>query len=233
VHGRSGIADDGTGATSVVHYGSNYDNAFWSDDCFCMTYGDGDGSMLKTLVALDVAGHEMSHGVTSHTASLTYSGESGGLNEATSDIFGTCVEFYAKNAKQPGNYLIGEIVAGPGLGMPFLRSMISPTDDGASIDHYSKYKKGIDVHYSSGIANNFFYLLSEGGKNKTSGKSVTGITRAKAEKIWYRALTVYFTSSTNYKKAKAATLSAVRDLYGAGGTEEKAVTAAWTAVGVN
>lgn len=233
VHGRNGIANDGQGATSIVHYGTNYNNAFWADSCFCMTYGDGDGKLLKPLVALDVAGHEMSHGVTSHTAKLVYTGESGGLNEATSDIFGTAVEFFAKNSAEEGNYLIGERVAGPELETPFLRSMISPTDDGVSIDHYSKYRSGMDVHLSSGIANNFFYLLAEGGKNKTSGKSVTGISRAKAEKIWYRALTTYFTSSTNYKKAKTATLNATKDLYGATGAEYAAVQAAWLAVGVN
>lgn len=233
VHGRDGIADDGQGATSVVHYGTDYNNAFWSDDCFCMTYGDGDGNLLMPLVALDVAGHEMSHGVTSQTAALVYLGESGGLNEATSDIFGSAVEFFAKNRSQPGNYLIGEHVVGPGLSRPFLRSMKSPTDDGVSIDHYSKYRRGMDVHLSSGIANNFFYLLAEGGRNKTSGKSVTGIGRAKAEKIWYRALTVYFTSNTSFKSARAATLSATRDLFSSGGAEERAVSAAWSAVGVN
>jgi len=233
VHDRKGIANDGKGATSVVHYGTNYANAFWSDSCFCMTYGDGDGKLLKPLVALDVAGHEMSHGVTSRTAKLIYSGESGGLNEATSDIFGTAVEFYAANKSEPGNYLIGERVVGPSLGLPFLRSMSSPTDDKQSVDHYSKYKRGMDVHLSSGIANNFFYLLAEGGKNKTSGKSVTGIGRSKAEKIWYRALTTYFTSSTTFKQARTATLNATKDLYGGKGAESQAVAAAWTAVGVS
>jgi Zn-dependent metalloprotease len=232
VHGRNGIGNDGKGATSVVHYGTNYANAFWSDGCFCMTYGDGDNSYLKPLVALDVAGHEMSHGVTSRTAKLVYSGESGGLNESTSDIFGTAVEFYANNATEKGDYLIGERIAGPSLGMPYLRTMISPSDDGGSVDHFSKYSRGMDVHYSSGIANNFFYLLSEGGTNKTSGKRVTGISRAKAEKIWYRALTTYFTSSTTFKKARIATLSAAKDLYGLTSTEYSAVATAWTAVGV-
>ena len=232
-HNRSGIANDGKAALSRVHYGNKYNNAFWSDSCFCMTYGDGDGSVLKPLVAIDVAGHEMSHGVTSRTAKLVYSGESGGLNEATSDIFGTAVEFFAKNTVDTGDYLIGEKIAGPGLGKGFLRSMVSPKDDGRSIDHYSLYKAGIDVHFSSGIANNFFYLLSEGGTNKTSGKRASGIGRAKAEKIWYRALTTYFTSSTTFKQAREGTLKAARDLYGAGKAEETAVTQAWTAVGVN
>lgn len=88
VHGRNGIAGDGKGSFNRVHYGKDYNNAFWDDNCFCMTYGDGDGKLMGPLVSLDVAGHEMSHGVTSKTAALTYSGESGGLNEATSDIFG-------------------------------------------------------------------------------------------------------------------------------------------------
>lgn len=232
-HNRNGIANDGKAAYSRVHYGTNYNNAFWSDSCFCMTYGDGDGKVLKPLVAIDVAGHEMSHGVTSRSAKLVYSGESGGLNEATSDIFGTAVEFFAKNGSDPGDYLIGEKIAGPSLGKSFLRSMSSPKDDGRSIDHYSLYKAGIDVHFSSGIANNFFFLLSEGGTNKTSGKRASGIGRAKAEKIWYRALTTYFTSGTTFRQAREGTLKAARDLYGAGRAEETAVTQAWTAVGVN
>lgn len=231
VHGRNGIGNDGKGAQSRVHYSSRYNNAFWSDSCFCMTYGDGDGTQLRPLVALDVAGHEMSHGVTSRTARLVYSGESGGLNEATSDIFGTTVEYYAANAQDPGDYLIGEKIMIGGKG--FLRNMADPTADGRSLDHYSKYKSGVDVHYSSGIANNFFFLLAEGGKNRTSGQTVTGIGRAKAEKIWYRALTAYMTSSTNFKGARTATLNATKDLYGSTGAEYAAVGKAWTAVGVN
>ncbi len=106
VHGRNGIFGNGTGSYNRTHYGTNYVNAFW--DGTKMTYGDGDGVSYGPLVSLDVAGHEMSHGVTENTAGLTYSGESGGLNEATSDIFGTMVEFFANNANDPGDYLIGE-----------------------------------------------------------------------------------------------------------------------------
>ena len=106
VHGRNGIFGTGVGAPSRVHYGNKYVNAFW--DGTKMTYGDGDGVEFGPLVSLDVAGHEMSHGVTENTAGLTYSGESGGLNESTSDIFGTMVEFYAANANDPGDYFIGE-----------------------------------------------------------------------------------------------------------------------------
>ncbi|HEY8981937.1 MAG TPA: M4 family metallopeptidase, partial [Streptomyces sp.] len=163
--GRSGIKNDGVAAYSRVHYGNAYVNAFWDDDCFCMTYGDGDGN-TDPLTSLDVAGHEMTHGVTSNTAGLNYSGESGGLNEATSDIFGTAVEFYANNASDPGDYLIGEKIDINGDGTP-LRYQDKPSKDGSSKDSWSSTLGNLDVHYSSGPANHFFYLLSEGSGAKT------------------------------------------------------------------
>ncbi|MGW3143659.1 MULTISPECIES: M4 family metallopeptidase [Streptomyces] len=244
VHGRNGIANDGKGSYNRVHYGNNYNNAFWDDSCFCMTYGDGDGSVFGPLVALDVAGHEMSHGVTSKTAALTYSGESGGLNEATSDIMGTLVEWYANNSSDQGDYLIGEKIVRPGFGKPALRFMDQPSKDGNSADYWSSSVGNLDVHYSSGVANHFAYLLAEGSGAKVingvsynsptyNGSTVTGIGRDKLGKIWYRALTVYMTSSTNYKAARTATLNAAKDLYGAGSTEYNAVAAAWSAVNVN
>ncbi|MGX1474536.1 UNVERIFIED_CONTAM: Zn-dependent metalloprotease [Streptomyces canus] len=244
VHGRNGIAGDGRGSYSRVHYGTNYNNAFWDDSCFCMTYGDGDGTQLGPLVSLDVAGHEMSHGVTSKTAALTYSGESGGLNEATSDIFGTLVEFYAGNSSDTGDYLIGEKIVRSGFGRDALRYMDKPSKDGNSADSWSSSVGNLDVHYSSGVANHFAYLLAEGSGAKTvngvsynsptsNGSTVTGIGRDKLGAIWYRALTVYMTSSTNYAGARTATLNAAKDLYGAGSTEYNAVAAAWSAVNVN
>ncbi|MET7699753.1 M4 family metallopeptidase [Streptomyces sp. NPDC005485] len=244
VHGRSGIAGDGKGSYNRVHYGTNYNNAFWDDSCFCMTYGDGDGTTLGPLVGLDVAGHEMSHGVTSKTAALTYSGESGGLNEATSDIFGTLVEFYANNSSDPGDYLIGEKIVRSGFGKPALRFMDKPSKDGNSADCWSSSVGNLDVHYSSGVANHFAYLLSEGSGAKTvngvnydsptcNGSTVNGIGHDKLGKIWYRALTVYMTSSTKYAAARTATLNAAKDLYGAGSTEYNAVAAAWSAVSVS
>ncbi|MFE8943787.1 M4 family metallopeptidase [Streptomyces sp. NPDC007856] len=244
VQGRSGIAGDGKGSYNRVHYGSNYNNAFWDDSCFCMTYGDGDGTTFGPLVALDVAGHEMTHGVTSKTAALTYSGESGGLNEATSDILGTMVEWYANNPSDPGDYLIGEKIVKSGFGHTALRYMDKPSKDGNSADYWSSSVGNLDVHYSSGVANHFAYLLAEGSGPKTingvsydsptyNGSTVTGIGRDKVGKIWYRALTVYMTSSTNYAGARTATLNAAKDLYGAGSTEYNAVAAAWSAVNVN
>ncbi|MFR9798404.1 M4 family metallopeptidase [Streptomyces sp. MS06] len=244
VHGRNGIAGDGKGSYNRVHYGNGYNNAFWDDSCFCMTYGDGDGSTFGPLVALDVAGHEMTHGVTSKTAALNYSGESGGLNEATSDILGTMVEWYAANPSDPGDYLIGEKIVRSGFGQAALRFMDKPSRDGNSADYWSSSVGNLDVHYSSGVANHFAYLLAEGSGPKTingvsydsptyDGSTVQGIGRDKVGDIWYRALTVYMTSSTNYAGARTATLAAAKDLYGTGSTEYAAVGAAWNAVNVH
>ncbi|MFH9728556.1 M4 family metallopeptidase [Streptomyces sp. NPDC017254] len=239
--GRNGIRGDGVAAYSRVHYGNAYVNAFWDDSCFCMTYGDGTGN-TKPLTSLDVAGHEMSHGLTASTAGLRYSKESGGLNEATSDIFGTSVEFYAGNATDVGDYLIGEKIDIRGNGTP-LRYMDKPSRDGNSADYWSSSVGRLDVHYSSGPANHFFFLLSEGSGAKTingvsynsptsDGSTLTGIGRTKAYKIWYKALSTYMTSSTNYAGARTATLSAATDLYGAGSAEYTAVAKAWTAINV-
>jgi Zn-dependent metalloprotease len=238
-HGRNGIFNNGKGVESRVHYGTNYANAFW--DGRRMTYGDGDGVKFGPLVSLDVAGHEMSHGVTSATANLTYSGESGGLNEATSDIFGTMVEFTPNTAADPGDYFIGEEIA---KDRPALRYMDKPSKDGNSPDCYYSGIGNLDVHYSSGVANHFAYLASEGSGAKVIGglqhdsptcnsSTVTGIGRDKVGKIWYRALTVYMTTSTTYAQARTATLSAATDLYGAASAERAAVAAAWSAVNVN
>lgn len=249
IHNRNGIANNSQGSYSRVHYGRNYNNAFWSDSCFCMTYGDGDGKTFNPFDSLDVAGHEMTHGVTSRTANLTYSGESGGLNEGTSDIFGTMVEFHAANASDPGDYLIGERLYKSGGGKA-LRYMYKPSLDGSSADCWYPGVGSLNVHYSSGVANHFYYLLAEGtapsggpasptctasdARIATGAASLTGIGRAKAGAIWYRALTAYMTPSTTYGGARAASLSAASDLYGGSSSAEYAkVAAAWAAVKVN
>ncbi|MFF3420656.1 M4 family metallopeptidase [Streptomyces sp. NPDC002698] len=241
VFGRSGIKNNGVGAYSRVHYGNAYVNAFWDDSCFCMTYGDGSGN-THALTSLDVAAHEMSHGVTSNTANLNYSGESGGLNEATSDIFAAGVEFYAGNSTDVGDYLVGEKIDINGDGTP-LRYMDKPSKDGGSKDSWYSGVGNVDVHYSSGIANHFFYLLSEGSGAKvvngvsynsptSDGLPVTGIGRDKALAIWYRALTTKFTSTTNYAAARTGTLAATGELYGTTSAEYTAVQNAWAAVNV-
>lgn len=241
VHGRSGIRGDGVGAYSRVHYGNNYINAFWQDSCFCMTYGDGAGN-AKPLTSIDVAAHEMTHGVTAATAKLVYSGESGGLNEATSDIFAAAVEFHGNNAQDKGDYLVGEKIDINGDGTP-LRYMDKPSKDGASKDAWYSGIGGIDVHYSSGPANHWFYLLSEGSGAKTvndvnydsptsDGLPVTGIGREKAALIWYKALTTKFNSTTNYAAARTGTLAVATELYGATSAEVKSVTDAWAGINV-
>ncbi|NUS31004.1 MAG: M4 family peptidase [Streptomyces sp.] len=240
-YGRNGIRNDGVAAYSRAHYGNNYVNAFWQDACFCMTYGDGSGN-THPLTALDVAAHEMSHGVTAATAGLLYSGESGGLNEATSDIFAAAVEFYENLPADPGDYLVGEKIDINGDGTP-LRYMDKPSKDGASRDSWSSALGGIDVHYSSGPANHFFYLLSEGSGAKTvngvdydsptyDGRPVTGIGIQNAAAIWYRALTTYMTSTTDYAGARTATLSAAGDLFGTYSPTYLAVADAWAAINV-
>ncbi|MEU0557716.1 M4 family metallopeptidase [Dactylosporangium sp. NPDC006015] len=245
VHGRRGINNNGRGVPSRVHFGDEYVNAFW--DKGRMTYGDGRGN-AHPLVQLDIAGHEMSHGITEKSVSgdLTYTGESGGLNEATSDIFGNMVEFYAANPADPGDYLIGEKIDIFGNGTP-LRYMFDPALDGRSHSCWSAETPNVDPHLSSGVGNHFYFNLAEGTGKTAFGTSpicgnagaVTGIGRAKAEKIWYRALDVYFISNTSYvstenpgNTARAYTLQAAADLYGSCGAEYKAVQLAWTAVNV-
>jgi zinc metalloprotease ZmpA len=241
VHGRTGIRGDGVGAYSRVHYGNNYVNAFWQDSCFCMTYGDGSGN-AKPLTSIDVAAHEMTHGVTAATAKLVYSGESGGLNEATSDIFAAAVEFYANSAQDKGDYLVGEKIDINGDGTP-LRYMDKPSKDGASKDAWYSGIGNIDVHYSSGPANHWYYLLSEGSGAKTingvnydsptsDGLPVTGIGRDKASLIWFKALTTKFNSTTNYAAARTGTIAVATELYGATSAEVKAVTDAWAGINV-
>jgi len=233
--GRNGIFGNGQGVPSRVHYGNAYVNAFW--DGSQMTYGDG-ANNARPLVALDVAGHEMSHGVSEALANLGYSGDVGGINEANSDIFGTMVEFYANVAADPGDYDIGEKINIRGNGTP-LRYMYDPHKDGVSDNCWTTATPGKDPHYSSGVGNHWFFLIAEGSGSTPFGTSptcnnstVTGIGRDKAAKIWYRALDVSFTSTESYSKARTDTLAAATFYYGSCSTEYKAVQAAWSAVSV-
>ncbi|MER5727010.1 M4 family metallopeptidase [Streptomyces sp. NPDC002138] len=242
VHGRNGLRNDGVAPYSRVHYGNAYVNAFWDDSCFCMTYGDGT-SNTHPLTSIDVAAHEMTHGLTSVTGNMTYSGEPGGLNEATSDIMSAAVEFNANNANDVGDYLVGEKIDINGDGTP-LRYMDKPSKDGGSKDSWYSGLGGLDVHYSSGPANHVFYLMSEGsGAKVINGVSynsptsdnlpVTAIGRDAAAKIWFRALTVgYFKSNTNYAAARTATLQAAADLYGANSVTYNNVANAWAGIAV-
>jgi Zn-dependent metalloprotease len=245
VFGRDGIGDDGIGARGIVHYSVNYVNAFWSDDCFCMEFGDGSvASGISALTSLDVSGHEMTHGVTSRTADLVYAFESGGLNESTSDVMGTMVEWYARNTEDVPDYVIGEeIFRHYDPAHNYVRRMDKPSRDGFSADCWFNGVGNEDVHYSSGVGNHLFYLLSEGSGSKTingiqynsptcNGSTVTGIGHNKAARIWYKALTEQWTSNTDYHDARVGMLNAAADLYGQNSTEYKTVNRAWAAVNV-
>ncbi|GGO92794.1 peptidase [Wenjunlia tyrosinilytica] len=239
--GRKGIKNDNKGSLSRTHYGKGFVNAFWSDACFCMTYGDGEGDK-RPLTSLDVAGHEISHGVTSATADLNYFGESGGLNEGTSDIYGTMVEFKKNLTVDKPDYYIGEKINIFGNGKP-LRYMDKPSKDGISYDYWFDGVGNDDPHFTSGIANHFFYLLAEGSGKKIingntynsptyDGSKVTGIGRTKAALIWYKSLTTQFTSTTDYHGARTGTLAVAKKLYGSTSAEYKAVNKAWAGVNV-
>ncbi len=237
--GRTGIRNDGVGASSRVHFGHHYENAFWDDSCFCMTYGDG-GNIFRPLTSLDVAGHEMSHGLTSATAGLNYWDDAGGLNEATSDVMGSMVEFSTANPNDPGDYYIGEkIIRGGG----YLRRMDNPSLDGSSRNCWTPEVGDLDPHYSSGVGNHLFYLLGEGTGPKTiggrrhnsttcNGTDLVGIGRSAAVAIWYRALTTYWTSTTTYPQAANGMVRAAKDLYGAGSSQCIATRNAWKGVDV-
>lgn len=250
-HGRRGIDGNGgpayytsaNGSTNLisskVHYGSRYNNAFWNGSF--MTYGDGDGTTFAPLVTLDICGHEMQHGITERTAGLVYSSESGALNESWSDVFGAMTERYARG-ENADTWKIGEQTYTPGTAGDSLRSMSNPhaarnsgytADDDP--DHYSERYTGTadngGVHINSGIPNKVFYLLAVGGTHHRGG-SMTGIGASAAAAIWYRALTSYMTSSTNFRGARAATLNAAAALYGTGSTNYNAVAQAWSLCGV-
>jgi Zn-dependent metalloprotease len=235
VHGRNGIFGNGAGVPSRTHYGNSYVNAFW--DGSQMTYGDGSGN-ARPLVEIDVAGHEMSHGVSGALTGWDETGETGGMNEGTSDIFGTMVEFYANNSHDTPDYTMGELININGNGTP-LRYMYQPSLDGASPNCYTSSNGSLDPHYSLGPLAHWFFLLAVGSGNHGYGNSptcnsstVNGIGNDKAAKIWYRALASYATSSENYSRARTDSLKAAADLYGTHCTEYNTVDAAWAAVSV-
>jgi thermolysin len=194
--------------------------------------------------ALDVAAHELTHAVTEATSGLVYLNESGALNEAFSDMMGKSVEFFYHppgSAVGQADYTLGkDVIRGVSPGaLNGLRSMANPALYGDP-DHYSRRYQGSDddggVHINSGIPNHAFYLAIEGGTNRTSGLTVQGVgaaSREQIEKVFYRAFTLLMPASSNFSTARAATLQAARDLYGPGSGAERALTQAWTAVGVN
>lgn len=240
---RDSYNDAGATLTSTVHYQSNYNNAFWNGSQ--MVYGDGDGTTFSPFSeAFDVVAHELTHAVTDTTANLLYQKESGALNEALSDILAAAGEAWRDGGITSTTWLIGEDCYTPGTAGDALRYMDNPTADGYSVDYYPERlypdpctpnqntNDLCGVHGNSGIANLAFVLLARGGTHPRGKTSVTvpAIGVSKAEQIFYRALTVYMTSSTNFEGARNATAQAAQDLYGS--TDVNAVHATWDAVGV-
>jgi len=258
--GRSGLDGHNLAIRSVVHpvdranwnkvssstLNLYYLNAFYAGDGV-MVFGEGlppdvtvSGFKWNYFAgALDVVAHELTHGVTDYSSGLIYRNESGALNESFSDMMGTSVEFYFQpvgNAYLKADYTLGEDLTSP---MSGFRSMANPGAFGDP-DHYSKRYLGTadngGVHTNSGISNQAFYLAIEGGTDRTSGLSVTGVgsvARDKIERVFYRAFTQMLPAGATFALARAATIQAARDLYGAGSNVEQAVTQAWTAVGVS
>jgi Zn-dependent metalloprotease len=255
--GRRGIDNNDLALRSIVHPASRQDfdaNFDIVPDFYVNAAYYGEGLMVYGVGlppglfaggqtvdfwsgALDIVAHEISHGVGEYSSGLIYQDESGALDEAFSDIMGTSVEYFFQPAGDGllrADYLIGEDAIRPGG----LRSMSDPGSFGDP-DHYSRRFLGDDdnggVHINSGIVNHAFYLAIEGGTNRTSGlavQSVGAANREQIERVFYRAFTEMLNATATFATARAATIQTARDLYGAGSPAERAVTQAWTAVGV-
>ncbi len=232
--GRDSYNNAGAALISTVHYSSNYCNAYW--DGSQMVYGDGSASQGCSPLARsnDVTAHELTHAVTENESQLNYAGESGGMNEAMSDIFASFVEAWTDGGKtgtlavSANTWLVGEKVISPAL-----RFMCDPAKDGASADFYSSSVGNLDVHYSSGLGNLAFCLLSQGGTHPR-GKStinVTGIGLEKAIRIMYKAQTDYVTSTSKFAAVRTAMEQATTAL-GYDAATKDSVSCAWAAIGV-
>ena len=240
IHGRDSYNGAGATITSSVHYGSNYNNAGWTGSQ--MVYGDGDGTQFGPFSrSLDVVAHELTHAVTDYTADLVYQNESGALNEASSDILGVAAESWSYGSVSSLTWKMGEDCYTPGTAGDALRTMNDPAASGDNDYYPTRYTGTADyggVHSNSGIANLAFYLMVTGGTHPR-GKTTVNVPALNATastslnmgaKIWYRALTVYMNSSTNFLGARTATAQAATDLYGAAAADS--VHKAWDAVAV-
>jgi vibriolysin len=231
---RDSFDNAGALLSSTVHYSTNYCNAFW--DGTQMVYGDGNASQNCAPLArsVDVTAHELTHAVTEHESNLTYSGESGGINEAMSDIFGAGTEAFVDGgsngtlAVSAAVWLIGDEIL-----PPFLRRMDDPRADGVSKDFWYNGVGNVDVHYSSGIANLAFYLLSQGGTHPQgeTTTNVTGIGMEKALRVFYKANTDKLTSGSNYAALRLAAEQSASEL-GFTTAEQTSVSCAFAAVKV-
>jgi Zn-dependent metalloprotease len=235
IFGRNSVDDNGLRLDSTVHYSQQYDNAFW--DGRQMIYGDGDGEIFNRFTLdLDVIGHELTHGVTQNTAALEYSGQSGALNESISDVFGTMVkQWVLGQSVDQADWLIGAGLFTPAVNGVALRSMKDPgsayndpqigkdPQPKVMADYLNTTEDNGGVHINSGIPNYAFYLAAT---------TIGGFAWEKTGKIWYETLTKRLTATSDFQAAADATTSAAGDLFGQNGAEQKAVSDAWTKVGL-
>ncbi|MEJ5104423.1 M4 family metallopeptidase [Chryseobacterium sp. MYb328] len=241
--GRKSIDNNHFAIKSYVHYGNNIFNAYW--DGARMLYGDGSSTTNggKPLTAIDVCGHEITHGMTSKTANLVYQREPGALNEGFSDIFGNTIERWARPTQ--ASWTLGEDFS------YVIRDMANPNAYRQPDTYKGTYWKDASttgcavpsqttndycgVHTNSGVLNFWYYLLVTGGTGTNDNGfayNVSGIGLDKAGAIAYRTLTTYLTSTSTYANTRTYSLQAAADLYGAGSNEVIQVTNAWNAVGV-
>jgi Zn-dependent metalloprotease len=235
VLGRKSIDDLNMGLDSSVHFGVDYQNAFWNGTQ--MVYGDGDGKIFQRFTrSLDVIGHELTHGVTQYEAGLVYKDQPGALNEHFSDVFGILVKQYKlKQTADKADWIIGAGLFARGINGVGIRSMKAPGtayDDprlgkDPQPDHMSNLYTGTrdngGVHINSGIPNRAFYLAAV---------ELSGNAWDKVGKIWYVALRDRIKAKTNFKQAATMIISVASDLYGQTSPEKKAVESAWKTVGV-
>jgi len=263
VFGRDGVDNQGTSLVSEVHilgpFGYYYDNAFWDSFTMGMFYSDGtrnvgvdpytggpttpDPNGFDSLTAIDIIGHEMTHGVTAFSSGLVYDGESGGINESTSDFMGSMVEAYSTRPAG-ADATIPETgtdwLMGAKVGNAPLRSMINPGMDGYSPNSWYSGIEYLDVHYCSGPMNRFFYFLSQGSSPDPASPAysrylpggMAGIGNDKAARIWYTAMTEWLTPVDKYAQARVAAVNAAIELYGDGSSELQAVRNAFAAINV-
>ena len=233
IFNRNSLDDRGMTLVSSVHVGRNYNNAFWNGEQ--MAYGDGDGVVFERFTrSLDVVGHELTHGVVSHTSNLEYRNEPGALNEHFADVFGSLVkQWKKKQAAAKADWLIGPDIMGPGTQAKALRTFKEgpafENDPNLGSDPQpkhlkQKYKSTTDsggVHINSGIPNHAFYLVAI---------ELGGSAWVKAGPIWYRTL-LALNQTSDFAQMVEMTTQNAATLFGAGSNEEKAVTKAWKAVG--
>jgi Zn-dependent metalloprotease len=235
-YGRNSIDDEGMPLRGVVHYGQDYDNAFW--DGRRMVFGDGDGRLfLRFTRSLDVIGHELAHGVTEDENGLQYQGQSGALNESCSDVFGSLVKQHAVGqTADRADWLIGADLLGPDVQGTALRSMAAPgtayDDDVLGKDPQPAHMDDFvvtseddgGVHINSGIPNHAFYVVAT---------TLGGNAWERAGRVWYEtARDRGLRSTATFADFARITIGVAGRLFGAGGAEEAAVRGGWDAVGV-